>query len=260
MINTYSIYSRLLNKIMSIFTKLYPLDKLKTEMNSPAIIIYRLMSIPFIILFKILNFHPNWITYISLLVLFAAAIFSFNGEFVAGSLFILLSLVLDCADGIIARLNNKESELGLKLESIHADLALIIFPSSVIMGMIDKFSVNINILFLLLISTSLYLKWRPIYSSSQVDDNPENLSFLMKIIYSQQKPNVSIRSSSIIGKLLFFIRYNTSTNMGIVYALIIVSPFFDEQLIIYPVYLMIFSQIFFSIAAIFGSLVKKNLE
>ena len=243
---------------MSIFTKLYPLDKLKTEMNSPAIIIYRLMAVPFIIIFKILNFHPNWITYISLLALFVAAIFSFNGEFIVGSLFILLSLVLDCADGIIARLNNKESELGLKLESIHADLALIIYPGSVIMGIIDKFSVSLNILFLLLISTSLYLKWRPIYSNSKVDDDPKNLSFLMKVIYSQQKPNVSIRSSSIIGKLLFFIRYNTATNMGIAYALIIVFPFFDEQLIVYSMYLMIYSQLFFSIAAIFGSLVKKN--
>ena len=245
---------------MSIFTKAYPLEKFKTEINSPVIIIYRLMSIPFVIIFKILNFHPNWITYISYLTLFLAAIFSFRGVFVVGSLFVLLSLVLDCADGIVARLNNKESELGRRLEIMHADLALVIFPSSVIVGMIDKFSVSLNILFLLLISTSLYIKWRPIYSISKVDDDPEKLSFIMKVIYSQQKPNVNIRSSSIIGKLLFFIRYNTATNMGIAYALIIVLPFFDEQLIVYPMYLMIYSQLFFSIAAIFGSLVKKNLE
>ena len=243
---------------MSIFTKAYPLEKFKTEINSPVIIIYRLMSIPFVILFKILNFHPNWITYISYFTLFLAAIFSFRGVFVVGSLFVLLSLVLDCADGIVARLNNKESELGRRLEIMHADLALVIFPSSVIVGMIDKFSISLNILFLLLISTSLYLKWRPIYSISKVDDDPEKLSFIMKVIYSQQKPNVSIRSSSIIGKLLFFIRYNTATNMGIAYALIIVFPFFDEQLIVYSMYLMIYSQLFFSIAAIFGSLVKKN--
>ena len=243
---------------MSIFTKAYPLEKFKTEINSPVIIIYRLMSIPFVIIFKILNFHPNWITYISYLTLFLAAIFSFRGVFVVGSLFVLLSLVLDCADGIVARLNNKESELGRKLEIMHADLALVIFPSSVIVGMIDKFSISLNILFLLLISTSLYIKWRPIYSISKVDDDPEKLSFIMKVIYSQQKPNVSIRSSSIIGKLLFFIRYNTATNMGIAYALIIVFPFFDEQLIVYSMYLMIYSQLFFSIAAIFGSLVKKN--
>ena len=243
---------------MSIFTKAYPLEKFKTEINSPVIIIYRLMSIPFVIIFKILNFHPNWITYISYLTLFLAAIFSFRGVFVVGSLFVLVSLVLDCADGIVARLNNKESELGRRLEIMHADLALVIFPSSVIVGMIDKFSVSLNILFLLLISTSLYLKWRPIYSISKVDDDPEKLSFIMKVIYSQQKPNVSIRSSSIIGKLLFFIRYNTATNMGIAYALIIVFPFFDEQLIVYSMYLMIYSQLFFSIAAIFGSLVKKN--
>ena len=82
----------------------------------------------------------------------------------------------------------------------------------------------------------------------------------MKIIYSQQKPNVIIRSSSILGKILFFLRYNTSTQFGIVFALIVVLTFFESDLIIYPITVMIFFQILFGLAVILGSLIKKNLK
>ena len=92
------------------------------------------------------------------------------------------------------------------------------------------------------------------------EDNPENLSFLMKVIYSQQKPNIVIRSSSILGKILFFLRFNTATQFGITFALVILFTFLNKELIIYPIIVMIFSQIFFSLAVIFGSLVKRNLK
>ena len=150
--------------------------------------------------------------------------------------------------------------MGLKLETIHADLTLIIFPGTLIVGLIKNLSIDINILLLLLISTSIYLKWRPIYSASDIEDNPENLSFLMKVIYSQQKPNIVIRSSSIFGKILFFLRFNTATQFGITFALVILFTFLNKELIIYPIIVMIFSQIFFSLAVIFGSLVKRNLK
>tara|TARA_B100000214_G_scaffold259891_1_gene191823 strand:+ start:58 stop:795 length:738 start_codon:yes stop_codon:yes gene_type:complete len=245
---------------MSIFTKVYPLEKFKTEMNSPVVIIYRLFSIPLVILFNLLKFHPNLTTLISFITLFVSGYFCIIGEFALGGIFILLTLVLDCVDGTLARLNNQESELGLKLESIHSDLTLIVFPSTLIVGLINDLSINIIFLFLLLISTSIYLKWRPVYSDSKIKDKAENLSFLMKIIYSQQKPNVVIRSSSVIGKLLFFLRYNTATQFGLMFALMIVFSFWEKELIIYPITVMIFSQIFFSLAVLIGSLVKKNLD
>ena len=245
---------------MSIFTKVYPLEKFKTEMNSPVVIIYRLLSIPLVIIFNLLKINPNLTTLISFITLFASGYFSIIGEFSLGGIFILITLVLDCVDGTLARLNNKESELGLKMESIHSDLTLIIFPSTLMVGLINDLSINIIFLFLLLISTSIYLKWRPIYSDSKIKDNPKNLSFIRKIIYSQQKPNVIIRSSSNIGKLLFFLRYNTATQFGVMFALMIVFSFIDNELIIYPIIVMIFSQIFFSFTVIILSLIKKNLK
>ena len=245
---------------MSIFTKVYPLEKFKTEMNSPVVIIYRLLSIPLVIIFNLLKINPNLTTLISFITLFASGYFSIIGEFSLGGIFILITLVLDCVDGTLARLNNKESELGLKMESIHSDLTLIIFPSTLMVGLINDLSINIIFLFLLLISTSIYLKWRPIYSDSKIEDNPKNLSFIRKIIYSQQKPNVIIRSSSNIGKLLFFLRYNTATQFGVMFALMIIFSFLDNELIIYPIIVMIFSQIFFSFTVIILSLIKKNLK
>ena len=245
---------------MSIFTKVYPLEKFKTEMNSPVVIIYRLLSIPLVIIFNLLKINPNLTTLISFITLFASGYFSIIGEFSLGGIFILITLVLDCVDGTLARLNNKESELGLKMESIHSDLTLIIFPSTLMVGLINDLSINIIFLFLLLISTSIYLKWRPIYSDSKIKDNPKNLSFIRKIIYSQQKPNVIIRSSSNIGKLLFFLRYNTATQFGVMFALMIIFSFLDNELIIYPIIVMIFSQIFFSFTVIILSLIKKNLK
>ena len=245
---------------MSIFTKVYPLEKFKTEMNSPVVIIYRLLSIPLVIIFNLLKINPNLTTLISFITLFASGYFSIIGEFSLGGIFILITLVLDCVDGTLARLNNKESELGLKMESIHSDLTLIIFPSTLMVGLINDLSINIIFLFLLLISTSIYLKWRPIYSDSKIEDNPKNLSFIRKIIYSQQKPNVIIRSSSNIGKLLFFLRYNTTTQFGVMFALMIIFSFLDNELIIYPIIVMIFSQIFFSFTVIILSLIKKNLK
>ena len=94
-----------------------------------------------------------------------------------------------------------------------------------------------------LLSTSIYLKWRPIYSASDIEDNPENLSFLMKVIYSQQKPNIVIRSSSIFGKILFFLRFNTATQFGITFALVILFTFLNKELIIYPITKYILSNI-----------------
>ena len=245
---------------MSLFAKAYPIEKFKTELNSPIVIIYRILSIPLVIFFKLLRIHPNWVTFISFITLFLSGYFSIIGSFATGGIFIIITLILDCVDGILARINNQESDLGLKLETIHADLTLIIFPGALIVGLIKNLSVDINILFLLLISTSIYLKWRPIYSTSDIEDKPGNLSFLMKVIYSQQKPNVIIRSSSILGKILFFLRYNTSTQFGIVFALIVLLTFFENELIIYPITAMIFFQIFFGLAVLLGSLIKKNLK
>ena len=68
---------------MSIFTKVYPLEKFKTEMNSPVVIIYRLFSIPLVLLFNLLKINPNLTTLISFVTLFVSGYFSIIGEFLS---------------------------------------------------------------------------------------------------------------------------------------------------------------------------------
>ena len=180
---------------MSLFTKGYPLDKFKTELNSPVVIIYRILSIPLVIFFKLLRIHPNWVTFISFVTLFLSSYFSIIGSFAFAGIFIIITFVLDCVDGILARINNQQSNLGLKLESIHADLTLIIFPSALILGLIKNSSVDVNVLFFLVISTSIYLKWRPFYSASNgmlswADGEKGGRSFTIDIINdTENEPN-----------------------------------------------------------------------
>ena len=245
---------------MSLFTKVYPTEKFKTEIYSPMVIIYRLASIPLLLISKILNLHPNFITLISFFTLFAASIYAFYGSFIIASLLMFLTIVLDCVDGELARLNEKNTVLGVKLESIHADLTLILFPGTILIGLIKMESFSNWILLLLLFSTAIYVNWRSIYSSSPIKDDPSKLSFINKIIYSQQKPNNEIRDSSIIGKAIFITRINTATQLGVSFALITIFSFIDSALIIYPIWIIIISQLIFGIAVVIGKILFSNLK
>ncbi len=245
---------------MSLFTKVYPVEKFKAEINYPMVVIYRLASIPLLIVSKILNLHPNFITLISFITLFLASFYAVLGSFVIASLLMSLTIVLDCVDGELARINEKETKLGLKLESIHADLTLILFPSTILIGLIKEGSFSNLFLLFLLFSTSIYVNWRSMYSSSVINDDPNNLSFIRKIIYAQQKPNNKIRSSSIIGKTLFILRLNTATQLGFPFALITVFSFISNELIIYAIWPIIISQLIFGSAVFLGKILFYNLE
>ena len=245
---------------MSLFTKVYPVEKFKAEINSPMVVVYRLASIPLLIISKILNLHPNFITLISFITLFLASFYAYKGSFIAASLLMSLTIVLDCVDGELARINEKETKLGEKLESIHADLTLILFPSTILIGLIKEESFSNLILLFLLFSTAIYVNWRSMYSSSAVNDDPSKLSFTRKIIYAQQKPNNKIRSSSFIGKFIYILRINTATQLGFPFALITVFSFISNELIIYAIWPIIIAQLIFGSAVIIGKILFTNLK
>ena len=245
---------------MSLFNKVYPVEKFKAEIYSPMVIFYRIASIPLLIISNVLNFHPNFITFISFITLFIASFLAYSGSFISAGILMTLTIILDCVDGELARINEKETILGLKLESIHADLTLILFPSTVLLGLIRAEAIQNWVFLFLLFSTSIYVNWRSAYSSSQVHDDPSKLSFLQKIIYSQQKPNNSIRASSNIGIFLYILRINTSTQLGVAFALITLFSFIDVGLIIYSIWIIIISQLFYGCAVIFGNILFTNLK
>lgn len=64
------------------------------------------------------NIHPNTITLFSLLVGFSAAYVTAQGSYLAGGSLLLLSLILDCVDGEIARYKSAFSALGAWLDAL----------------------------------------------------------------------------------------------------------------------------------------------
>jgi len=169
-----------------------------------------------------------------------------------------LTLSLDCVDGQIARYKDKKSILGQKLESMHGDLTLIIYPLSVAIGLFNSELISIWVVLLTGLSSSIYVNWRGVLSLSSINDEPGDLTFLKKIIYSQQKPNENIRDKSFIGKILFILRMNVSTQAGIPFYLIVIFLFFSPSSAVLPLQILIISQLFIGLALLVGKVTMKS--
>ena len=61
--------------------------------------------------------HPNVITILTVPFALLAGICFFKGMLVYGAIFFLISFILDCTDGTLARLTNTTSKLGQKLDN-----------------------------------------------------------------------------------------------------------------------------------------------
>jgi len=243
---------------MSIINKIYPVEIRNREILSPAVILIRIISLPLFFVSVLFRFNPNFISFISFLTLILSGIFASLGEFFISSIFMHLTLSLDCVDGQIARYKDKKSILGQKLESMHGDLTLIIYPLSVAIGLFSSELISIWVVLLTALSSSIYVNWRGVLSLSSINDDPADLTFLKKIIYSQQKPNENIRDKSFIGKILFILRMNTSTQAGIPFYLIIIFLFFSPSSAVLPLQILIISQLFIGLALLVGKVIMKS--
>ena len=243
---------------MSIINKIYPLEIRNREILSPAFILIRVTSLPLFFLLVLFRFSPNFISLISSLTLILSGIFASLGDFFISSIFIYFAVSLDCVDGQIARYKNKKSIFGQKLESINGDLTLLIYPLSVSIGLFNSELISIWIVLLTALSSSIYVNWRGVLSISSINDAPNNLTFLKKIIYSQQKPNENIRDRSFIGKILFILRMNTATQAGIPFYLIIIFLLFSPSSAVFPLQILIISQLFIGLALLVGKVVMKS--
>jgi phosphatidylglycerophosphate synthase len=78
--------------------------------------IFRFFAIPLAKGLAKIKVHPNVITILTIPFAFVAAFFFFNNMLIYGAVFFFISFLLDCADGTLARLTNKQSEFGEKLD------------------------------------------------------------------------------------------------------------------------------------------------
>jgi CDP-diacylglycerol--glycerol-3-phosphate 3-phosphatidyltransferase len=79
--------------------------------------IYRKFSKPVTRLFYKLNFEPNQVTVLSLVLGIISALLLSQSMFLIGLIILFLSEVLDCADGDLARMKKKVSKKGEFLDS-----------------------------------------------------------------------------------------------------------------------------------------------
>jgi len=243
---------------MSIINKIYPADIRNREILSPVVILIRIISLPLFFISVLFRFSPNVISFISFITLILSGIFASLGDFFISSILMHLTLSLDCVDGQIARYKDKKSILGQKLESLHGDLTLIIYPLSVAIGLFNSELISIWVVLLTGLSSSIYVNWRGVLSLSSLNDDPAGLTFIKKIIYSQQKPNESIRDTSLIGKILFILRMNTATQAGIPFYLIIIFLFFSPSNAVLPLQILIIAQLFIGLALLVGKVAMKS--
>ncbi|WP_371802991.1 CDP-alcohol phosphatidyltransferase family protein [Candidatus Lokiarchaeum ossiferum] len=81
-------------------------------------ILYRPLSYPMVHLSAKLGLTPNFITFISLLCAFIAAIFFGLGHVYLGALFFFLRHYFDCIDGALARLTKNFSKFGAMFDAV----------------------------------------------------------------------------------------------------------------------------------------------
>tara|TARA_R110000868_G_scaffold107750_1_gene294682 strand:- start:21480 stop:22205 length:726 start_codon:yes stop_codon:yes gene_type:complete len=84
----------------------------QAEVTNPLVIILRACSVPAVDVAVWLNLHPNFVTAISQLLGFIGAWLYFLDEKLAFILFWMASVILDYADGTVARKCGKESRFG----------------------------------------------------------------------------------------------------------------------------------------------------
>jgi phosphatidylglycerophosphate synthase len=80
--------------------------------------IYRFLAKPFVNFFYFLNVHPNTVVLMGLLTSFFSSYLLSIGNLNFAGLFYIVSLILDHADGQLARKANKVTELGAYLDTI----------------------------------------------------------------------------------------------------------------------------------------------
>lgn len=77
-----------------------------------AIVIYRKLALPFVVLFTRLGISPNLVTTLNLFVSLCVCYFILRGSFIAAAIGWQIGVLLDYSDGILARRLNKSSFIG----------------------------------------------------------------------------------------------------------------------------------------------------
>ena len=93
------------------------------------------------------NMEPNIITTINIIPSFLSLYYLYNKEYIFFIFFLIIRLILDCADGHVARKYNKISEFG-NLYDHYLDLVFYLFLTILL---VYKFNIILSILIILIV-------------------------------------------------------------------------------------------------------------
>ena len=236
----------------------YPIEKRKIEIYMPWVIIQRIISLPFLGLSIFLKISPNFISLISIFLIFIASFLIVLDFLVFGILALTLAVIFDCVDGELARVSKKTSILGERLEFLGSDIFTMIGIPSIAIWLFVYNDLSTFILFLCFLSASLSVFARN-YFEFDCNFDLKKLNFTEKIIISWSKNQININHTSLLVSIMFFLRMNLTTQDGILFLVIVLSGFFYPQNIFYLVIFVSISQIVFVSLIIFADILKNKI-
>ncbi|WP_457917012.1 CDP-alcohol phosphatidyltransferase family protein [Candidatus Lokiarchaeum ossiferum] len=120
-------------------------------------ILYRPLSYPMVHLSAKLGLTPNFITFISLLCAFIAAIFFGLGHVYLGALFFFLRHYFDCIDGALARLTKNFSKFGAMFDAVGDGVGVLAVLIAIAIEQYLRLGTNLVFLYLALALVSNFI-------------------------------------------------------------------------------------------------------
>jgi phosphatidylglycerophosphate synthase len=199
----------------------YPPDKRENEKWYPGFKPFRVIALAITPILLKTKASPNLISVWSILLIAASSAAFALGEYSWGAIALLSGMVLDAADGQIARMTNTGSAWGGQLERIQADIGYLFLLPCIAIGLVGDGIADPWLVYTAFVGTALYVKFRAFYAY-KVPFSPDRAPFILQIAIAQLKPHDDFREANLIGAVGYHLHRNTISQLGFLYPAMIV--------------------------------------
>jgi phosphatidylglycerophosphate synthase len=202
----------------------YPPDKRENEKWYPGFKPFRVIAIAITPLLLKVKVSPNFVSVWSILMIGLSSAAFAMGEYSWGAIGLIAGMVLDAADGQIARITDSGSAWGGQLERIQADVGYLFLLPCIAIGLVGDGVAETWLVYTAFVATALYVRFRAFYAY-KVPFSPERAPFLLQLTIAQLKPHDDFRKANPLGALIFHLHRNAINQLGFLYPAIIVMGF-----------------------------------
>ena len=204
------------------FARKYPKYKSVVSCKSTGVV-YQNLAMPFTYLFFLLGLSPNLVTLFSLTSFIIGAVFFIRDSFIFCAGFWVLSYVLDCTDGALARASNRQSSFGGFL-----DISIDRLTNLIFLALISSWASFQNYtpigLFVIVLGAG-FIAFNAVLSTTRVLYFPELKGFARR-----KNPGFFISASKLIYELL---------ETGNLYVVVCLSFYFNCEVAVFFLYLIV---------------------